>query len=81
MAFTIMKNIKSNSHHHLADLAFVLAVVGAVQLLRAHSSLILRKNTLGAFRILRGQSLQGANKGATGRPVSLLTQFLINQTK
>ena len=29
-----------------ADLA-ILAVVGAVQLLRAHSSLILRKNTLG----------------------------------
>ncbi|WP_373602929.1 leucyl aminopeptidase [Aggregatibacter sp. HMT-949] len=25
--------------------------------------------------------LQGANKGATGRPVALLTQFLINQTK
>ncbi|OOF47477.1 leucyl aminopeptidase [Rodentibacter trehalosifermentans] len=25
--------------------------------------------------------LQGANKGATGRPVSLLTQFLINQVK
>ncbi|BFU63738.1 leucyl aminopeptidase [Rodentibacter abscessus] len=25
--------------------------------------------------------LQGANKGATGRPVSLLTQFLINQIK
>ena len=25
--------------------------------------------------------LQGTNKGATGRPVALLTQFLINQTK
>lgn len=25
--------------------------------------------------------LQGANKGATGRPVALLTQFLINQTE
>ena len=25
--------------------------------------------------------LQGSNKGATGRPVALLTQFLINQTK
>lgn len=25
--------------------------------------------------------LQGANKGATGRPVGLLTQFLINQSK
>lgn len=25
--------------------------------------------------------LQGTNKGATGRPVSLLTQFLINQSK
>ena len=25
--------------------------------------------------------LQGANKGATGRPVSLLVQFLLNQVK
>ena len=51
-------------------------VAGGAQLQRVHFCLISRKKYRWAHLDIAGTAwLQGANKGATGRPVSLLTQF------
>ena len=75
-----MKRYQEQLKSPFADLANIGGRWGGA-ITAGHSSLTLRKNTWAHLDIAETAWLQGANKGATGRPVSLLTQFLINQTK
>ena len=64
-----------------ADLANIGGRWGGAITAGAFLSNFTKKYTWAHLDIAGTAWLQGANKGATGRPVSLLTQFLINQTK
>ena len=64
-----------------ADLANIGGRWGGAITAGAVLSNFTKKYTWAHLDIAGTAWLQGANKGATGRPVSLLTQFLINQTK
>ena len=64
-----------------ADLANIGGRWGGAITAGAFLSNFTKKYTWAHLDIAGTAWLQGANKGATGRPVSLLTQFLINKNK
>ena len=81
MAFTIKWRISRAIKIPIADLANIGGRWGGAITAGAFISNFTKKYTWAHLDIAGTAWLQGANKGATGRPVSLLTQFLINQTK